>query len=1819
MDTQKLHAMLGGLSGHLAAETPEQEREVGRLQQLLSRSLLSEDAGGLRARALSHEGADLFDAARIPAARAASIRAVAEARAASAEEPEFRVFVREVPVRSTQLHGSTPLWAGGAAVERTLGPFRHDDGRVVWFDFIRIEKLIALYVQGQAEPALLFKVAGSRLVAGVLRPEIELNSYSLSAGSIWINSRLLAPDAPAGYFTGLAISGGTVALSEPPQTIGDKLTIGAATRVRVTLQPRQPDAPDAADGAIYGADARAAVLRLPARFALRFTGAAGKIEAVGGAGWNVYGHEAAFEWNPQGAPRYDAGAHRVLVPLNSSTPRFEVSSSRSPFHTLKGAADIKAAAWALPAAPIDVANPTPAAGAGGLLVECDRGLSAAWQNLAGGEVRLNNPRVLAEPGRVSVTDLKAAGGLAQQELKLWTDEQNPHGTSVRLLFPKEMVFSFFTHSEGGELLAALCHADFRVDRPVTVKGEPPAVRSKNSLLLLWLDQTQRVVYLFDDNMLLDNLDPQKPALPEPLAFALNNALFKVTPPNGCILFGRLDEELSKVVRGWLYLTFAMYAYLPTLPDPYAANIGFLRFQFRGLREGRAGGAGFPWLWLVCRVKWAASAQPGVDSVEVSFHFAPLENQFQALRASDFTSAGLEFAAAPRAEAERAEGARAEGPRLGVNVLEAASVRQAATVRTAAARVETPEGGAAGELRILKSPLVFGPPPPLPDYGVLWDERTRLLGQDFFALLDVSTNADLFGISFGANLFGDRRFAMVRTHEAAGGPEGQQAEEVPGLPIQVEGLDVVSRGAHVRAFTVPQISWEPVYNLTPPGPPPEDPPLDPPPPPTPGDPALGFNYYPDDGGPARILNNGDARVALAPIPVTEYLVNSFADEKFLALAAFGLPFGMKALALLRKKYTGREGTRVSFDTRHFTETMRTGRRLKVLAGEPEIEGQGDMFMGSAVQLNNVLDFGGAPTGNSTLGRAVTKIFNQEFFDGGLVQERGVPLSRVDLSGYGASIFSNWVNPKAPIASTSQARFDVFVGRCAHEVIQVVSILYPWGAVLVRTITLFRASTNYVFRHDSGWVAVTDGLFDFSHFAYDPTDPPPRATITRPSPYEIHRGVVGGVFNIRNIKETASVKPFTGTMTIPPNTQYVDGEGFQQQTGPAETITLEYDLQPVFFDADVEIENPLSGFAEVEIKVAKKQEVAPFKVVIVGEKKKVVASKRVLGFVQISPLGQPLTPAALAELVARQGSIGGPLDCVVNVAGSSQEMRLNRFDVSNSVGADGFSPAFAATARGNVALPKDGAWSMVRHDHASGSVSPLAPDLSVPLVRRGRVVRENDVVKVDPAPAGELVRVAEPMELLRQPTNGTVNYGFLHTSDTQKALFLNPSFKPGVPELLSKTRPLFADAFRIASSKAVFPNAGDAVASFGDAISLVRTGGEFNTETVNGQQVFKLMEIGKVAEGQGYRLLKKVPAEPFRLPDRWNLIEVGTFRIYIEYKAEKVKRGGGVDALLAGGLDFNVDSFTNNVAERWKSHMSNVSIVVDLGPIPRLMTIKGNWDAKKGAEAAYAGSGSAAQVPSPQVEFAGVLDPAMKILEILEALQTGDYAGAFGSGVRLAMSNKAGTWEYKFEATKEIPVLRFPPGLLYNDPNAPLKLEAGLRLGAYFNAALKVPSSPDPSQLLPSAGALFGFYGRLSVMCVSLSVATIYAVGQVNLDIAADTKARPSLRMKFGFGAQIVVGLPVVGNVGVLYMVGVEIFLGATTVEVSAFLLFQGHAELLGGLIGVTITIEAKGTVTRDEAADRTDLAAQVTFGLEISLFLIIDISFSTSWGESRQIA
>jgi hypothetical protein len=242
--------------------------------------------------------------------------------------------------------------------------------------------------------------------------------------------------------------------------------------------------------------------------------------------------------------------------------------------------------------------------------------------------------------------------------------------------------------------------------------------------------------------------------------------------------------------------------------------------------------------------------------------------------------------------------------------------------------------------------------------------------------------------------------------------------------------------------------------------------------------------------------------------------------------------------------------------------------------------------------------------------------------------------------------------------------------------------------------------------------------------------------------------------------------------------------------------------------------------------------------------------------------------------------------------------------------------------------------------------------------------------------------------------------------------------------------------------------------------------------------------------------------------------------------------------------------------------------------------------------------------------------VEILQILTDLSSNNYKEALQRGLKVAMSNSGEIWQYKYEATKELAMIRFPPtDEAYNSAQTPLKLEASLSLGVYFDAALKVTT--NPGELLPTAGAFLKFHGGLSVMCYSVGVGSIYAIGSVDVKIACDTKVGPNLSLAFAFGVQIVVSLPVVGNASVSFMIGIEMYADITRVRIAALMQFKGHAELLGGIVCVTIMIEAKGIV--EKSGGKTQSSAQVTFALDISIFLIIDISFSKTWGEDRQIA
>ena len=586
-------------------------------------------------------------------------------------------------------------------------------------------------------------------------------------------------------------------------------------------------------------------------------------------------------------------------------------------------------------------------------------------------------------------------------------------------------------------------------------------------------------------------------------------------------------------------------------------------------------------------------------------------------------------------------------------------------------------------------------------------------------------------------------------------------------------------------------------------------------------------------------------------------------------------------------------------------------------------------------------------------------------------------------------------------------------------------------------------------------------------------------------------------------------------------------------------LPVNLQAVVFDGDVHLKNVQSGGVKDPLH-------ADFK----------VQSRKMLGYVQVSPSSILIPPPILAALLNFQnGSLGGPVDCILNIASSGQRMRVTRVDLNAARDSAG-NDIFAAAARGSLILPPDGSWSVVNQRTDTGDVKPVEEGQSVPLIKPN---------------AGANYLIANPADVV-QPTSNT-NFGVLQSTGTEKLLFNIPQFSPGDLKLKSDDT-YFADAYKLLNSKSIFPNIANAL------------------QLTNAEREVQILGEGlmKMADHDIDLNSLLPPNFQYAFIDEPNIL-----KIYAEYQNQT---GGG------GKLTLGIDS-SAALAGRWKAALSNMRIVVDLGPFTQLMWVDGNFNASSGLDPKY---------DLPHLHLGPLLDPVVEILQILAKLSGND----FDEGMNVGMSNSPDNWEYKFNYSKEIPVIKFPsPAELTADPTPPLKLEAGLKVGFYFNEVLSIPT--DIKQLVPACGAFVDFTGGLHVMCLSIEIAAIYAVGQVELGIAADTKAGVVLHMKFGFGVEIVVGLPVVLNVSVLYMVEVDVSISKTTLNVGAMMLFRGSAEICGGLVSICIQIEAGGAISRNSALNRTDCIAQVTFSIDVTLLWVIDLHTSDSWQESRQIA
>ena len=554
-----------------------------------------------------------------------------------------------------------------------------------------------------------------------------------------------------------------------------------------------------------------------------------------------------------------------------------------------------------------------------------------------------------------------------------------------------------------------------------------------------------------------------------------------------------------------------------------------------------------------------------------------------------------------------------------------------------------------------------------------------------ALLDLSTKVDLFGVAISP-LIGEYATAGPGADigRIAAGAPGAQAAPVPGAAapapapaFALEGMSLAFNGADVATFAVPQVSWEPMESTGPQGP-------------------IGPIGNPGTDGLPLLVAAPDSQqlVRFAPQPVlTNNISNVAAGIPFAAL--FSLPFGLTAaISQPNQRVNPRVPSQFLADGGTFaslspafqltgSEQLTAAVSLTLTPAAPGGNSASNLlFPGQTIvdgpYVAQVL--GVAPDGSSS----VETIFTGDFGFGGAQQ--GVPLERADLSGYGASIFSEFLNPGVAPPAIIKVQFETTRGRTGYEVIQAQSVIYPYGISAVRTITMQRQNAGWVDRSDSGWQPCSSGRFTF------------------PVQGVVHAGAILGVFNVRNIREQ----------------------------GPAvESAGLTY--QPVVFDADI-------GFAaSVTVTAGAFTAVPAFETAPVT----LVPSGNLTGYLQLLPVGAPPAPAQLAALVAQYGPVTPAMSCTVEAGrfgtGAGTVLRCSAVEIAAVTTGQGGNPdpELGVALRGAPQIPRGGGWSMGVRTYTEQAPMSLPDAFPVPVVQNN-----NDTSRWHIADVADLDSLTQP---------------------------------------------------------------------------------------------------------------------------------------------------------------------------------------------------------------------------------------------------------------------------------------------------------------------------------------------------------------------------------------------------------------------------------------------------------------------------------------------
>jgi hypothetical protein len=426
---------------------------------------------------------------------------------------------------------------------QVYGPFVNSDGRLRRFLVFQSSPFIAVH----SRPPSLFPLVGELmlLIPADSTPSGAGNrKWVLTAGTIWVRSRFLL--ATTSGFAGVRISGGTLEFDRDVARNGNVAVALSGSKWKLVVKLEQPPSPDVA-----GSDAEALDLTLPAELEVRSDGA----PAIRG-GATVAGFGSTVNVSPIAGPVFLEN-QQICFPTRAAEAEWTIRDDLSLTAKFDGRTRIDSSFFAIAISSAAPGALGQAAHGGSLVLHLRPGLSCTLMSQTAGAFRLLNATLQVNARQIELS-ASGAESSARYDLELWSS------CITSLRFARQPITRFVFRSERGEMDVALVGGGSvlnKWDLPKQANGHPFGFEGTIDAFAL-VSTTSGTLFICNGT-----------SAPQPVTtgLALENVYFLVRQPRRCLLVAAFDDA-PKIPSGVATLYFDVAFALPTLPDPYAANI-----------------------------------------------------------------------------------------------------------------------------------------------------------------------------------------------------------------------------------------------------------------------------------------------------------------------------------------------------------------------------------------------------------------------------------------------------------------------------------------------------------------------------------------------------------------------------------------------------------------------------------------------------------------------------------------------------------------------------------------------------------------------------------------------------------------------------------------------------------------------------------------------------------------------------------------------------------------------------------------------------------------------------------------------------------------------------------------------------------------------------------------------------------------------------------------------------------------------------------------------------------------------------------------------